>query len=70
VGAASAATANTVGYGGRHGILVCSLLAMLPECFANKQTRTDRDVGEISVYCCRAVIGGLFIGSKAQRSEP
>ena len=37
VGAASAAT---LGRGAAHfGVLVCSLLASLPECFANKHTR-------------------------------
>ncbi len=29
------------GFAGRCGVLVCSLLASLPECFANKHTHTD-----------------------------
>ncbi len=31
---------SPAGFAGRRGVLVCSLLATLPECFANKHTHT------------------------------
>ena len=57
---------------GCRGVLACSLFATLPSCFAIKHTHASLPPKPNSAVAGsnRLWMGDLFIGSKAQRSEP